>query len=93
MSCKSLLALPLLLTLGVGAAVAAPGGAVNGIGTGGPDGLMHKAHGCHESCEWAPGRGWHRHVGTQCQPVWCAPKSRQPLRCWLDRWGVRHCLW
>lgn len=55
------------------------------------DSLVHKTHGCHRSCEWGFGRGWHRHVGPYCQPVWCAPQAKQPFRCWRDRWAKRHC--
>ncbi|MFN3625416.1 MAG: hypothetical protein ACK4TP_15295 [Hyphomicrobium sp.] len=52
-----------------------------------------EAHGCHRSCEWGPGRGFHRHVGPYCRPILCRPRAVYPGRCWVDGWGVRHCRW
>jgi hypothetical protein len=59
---------------------------------GGAESLVHKTWGCHRSCERGPG-GWHRHVGPYCQRVACAPRAWFPNRCWVGRWGVRHCRW
>jgi hypothetical protein len=49
MTYKSLLAMPaMVLVLGIGAALAAPGGNMTGLATaGGEDSLVHKTHGCH----------------------------------------------
>jgi hypothetical protein len=92
MTYKSLLAMPaLVVALGVGSALAAPGAGTAGIAAGG-DGLVHKAHACHRSCELGPA-GWHRHVGPFCERVACAPRAWFPHRCFVDRWGVRHCRW
>jgi hypothetical protein len=91
MTCKSLIVGPaLVLALGIGSAMAA--GGLTGIGAQ-DDGLVVKVHGCHRSCEWGIGRGWHRHIGPACVPVWCAPQAKQPFRCWVGRFGQRHCLW
>jgi hypothetical protein len=93
MSCKSLLAIPaVVLALGIGSASAAPAGSLKGIGATGAEGLVHKAWGCHRSCESGP-RGWHRHVGPYCVRVACYPRARNPHRCFIDRWGVRRCRW
>ena len=89
---KSLLAVPaMVLALGLGSAFAASAVGLNGIGAAG-DGLVHKAHFCHRSCELGPA-GWHRHVGPYCVRVACVPRAKHPFRCWVDRWGVRHCHW
>jgi hypothetical protein len=56
------------------------------------EGLVHKVWGCHRSCEVGPA-GWHRHVGPYCVRVACVPRAWQPNRCFVDRWGVRHCRW
>jgi hypothetical protein len=90
-----LLALPALilgLGLGMASAMAAPAGGMTGLETGGNDGLLHKVHGCHRSCELGPA-GWHRHVGPYCARVACYPRAAHPNRCWVDRWGVRRCRW
>jgi hypothetical protein len=92
MTYKSILAMPvLMLGLGIGAAVAAPGAGVKGVDTNG-DTLVEKVWGCHRSCEAGPG-GWHRHVGPYCVRVACYPRAWNPNRCFVDRWGVRHCRW
>lgn len=57
------------------------------------DNLVQKTGGCHRSCEWGPARGWHRHVGARCVPVHCAPRAANPNRCFVDRYGHRHCRW
>jgi hypothetical protein len=54
------------------------------------DSLVHKVWGCHRSCELGPG-GWHRHVGPYCVRVACWPQAKRPFRCWVGRWGKRHC--
>jgi len=54
--------------------------------------LVHKTWGCHRSCEDGPG-GWHRHVGPYCVRVACVPQAPHPYRCWVGRFGYRHCLW
>jgi hypothetical protein len=90
---QSLLAAPaMLLVLGLGSALAAPGGGLKGVGAAEGESLVHKTHGCHRSCELGLG-GWHRHVGPYCVRVGCVPQAKQPFRCWVDRWGVRRCLW
>jgi len=33
--------------------------------------LVEKVHGCHRSCAHSSSRGWHRHVGPYCEPVFC----------------------
>ena len=92
MSFKSFLAMPMLvIALGRGgAALAAPGGTVKDVGAG--ESMVIKVHGCHRSCEDGPA-GWHRHVGPSCTRVACTPKAWFPNRCFVDRWGVRHCRW
>ncbi|MDC7786809.1 hypothetical protein PQJ75_19865 [Rhodoplanes sp. TEM] len=57
-----------------------------------PADAVVRVHGCHRSCEWGPGRGWHRH-GALCTPIACAPRAVYPGRCWVDRFGVRRCRW
>jgi hypothetical protein len=90
---KSLLALPaMVLILGIGSALAAPGGDLRSIAATEAESLVQKVWGCHRSCEAGPA-GWHRHVGPYCVRVACAPKAKRPFRCWVDRWGVRRCLW
>ena len=90
---KSLLALPaMVLVLGLGSAFAATAGGPTSSGVGGLEGLVHKAHFCHRSCERGP-YGWHRHVGPSCNRVACVPQAKHPHRCYVDRWGVRRCLW
>jgi hypothetical protein len=87
---KALLAMPaMVLALGVGAALAAPG--VKDLGMDG-DSLVLKTHACHRSCELGPA-GWHRHVGARCVRVACLPRAQQPFRCYVDRWGVRRCAY
>jgi hypothetical protein len=49
-------------------------------------------NGCHRSCEWGPGRGWHRH-GAACYPIRCVPRAANPGRCFVDRSGIRRCRW
>ena len=91
MTYKSLMTMPLLmLGLGIGSAFAAPG-VIKDIG---PEGstLVQKVWGCHRSCEAGPG-GWHRHVGPYCARVACYPGAWYPNRCFVDRWGYRHCRW
>jgi hypothetical protein len=94
MTYRSLFAMPaLLLALGIGgAALAAPAGSAKGIGLAEDNGLVHKTHGCHRSCERGPA-GWHRHRGPFCARVACTPRAWYPNRCFVDRWGVRHCRW
>lgn len=93
MTRKSLLALPaIVLALGIGSALASPAGGLKGIAPTETDSLVLKTHGCHRSCELGPA-GWHRHVGPYCARVACYPRARYPHRCWIDRWGVRHCRW
>jgi hypothetical protein len=90
---KSLLAMPaIVLSLGLGTALAAPAGGVHDTGPDGAASLVLKVHGCHRSCE-AGLAGWHRHVGPYCARVACAPRAVLPNRCFVDRWGVRHCRW
>jgi len=94
MSYTTLLALPVVaLALGAGAfaATAAPGATPKDAGA--TDSLVHKAHGCHRSCEWGPVLRWHRHVGPGCSPIACWPRAVHPHRCWVDGWGVRRCRW
>jgi hypothetical protein len=89
---KSLFAMPVMvLAMGIGSALAAPVGGLKDIASE-PDSLVHKAHGCHRSCELGRA-GWHRHVGPYCERVPCSPRAWQPHRCWVDRWGVRRCRW
>jgi hypothetical protein len=59
---------------------------------GADDSIVHKTHGCHRSCELGPA-GWHRHVGPYCARVACYPRAWYPNRCFVDRWGYRHCRW
>ena len=93
MTYKSLLAIPaVVLALGIGSALAAPAGSLKSIGGSEAEGLVHKAWGCHRSCELGP-RGWHRHVGPYCARVACYPRADNPNRCFVDRWGVRRCRW
>jgi hypothetical protein len=93
MNYRTLLAMPaMVLALGIGSALAAPAASMQGIGANGEDGLVHKTHGCHRSCELGPA-GWHRHVGPYCGRVVCWPRAWDPHRCWVDRWGVRRCRW
>jgi hypothetical protein len=91
MSYRSYFALPAaVLALGIGgAALAAP--APKGVGAD-SDSLVQKVHGCHRSCELGPA-GWHRHAGPLCARVACIPRAAHPHRCFVDRWGVRHCRW
>jgi len=56
------------------------------------DSLVQKVHYGHRSCEL--GRyGWHRHVGWDYVRVPCYPRARYPHRCFIDRFGYRHCWW
>jgi hypothetical protein len=92
---RSLFAVPaMVLALGTGAAFAASIGEIKSIGAAASEAeaLVHKTHGCHRSCELGPA-GWHRHAGPYCVRVACVPQAKQPFRCWVDRWGVRRCLW
>lgn len=57
-----------------------------------PDGAVIKAHACHRSCEWGPVLRWHRHA-AHCRPLACLPRAVHPGRCFVDRYGVRHCRW
>lgn len=92
MTRKSLMAVPVLaLVLGAGSALAAPGAGVKDIGANDHT-LVEKVWGCHRSCEAGPG-GWHRHVGPFCMREACYPRARYPNRCFVDRWGERHCRW
>ena len=92
MTYRSFLIMPaMVLALGVGSAFAAPGGSVKGIAAGRRASCV-KTHGCHRSCELGPA-GWHRHAGPYCARVACVPRAWQPNRCFVDRWGVRHCRW
>jgi hypothetical protein len=91
MTWKSLLIAPAaVVALGIGSALAAPGAGVTDLGAG-DSSLVHKTHGCHRSCEAGPA-GWHRH-GAFCVRIACAPRAWYPNRCFVDRWGVRHCRW
>jgi len=81
------------VALGLGSATASPADGPKGVGANGDAGLVIKVNGCHRSCEWGIGRGWHRHIGPACAPSWCAPQAKRPFRCWVDRWGQRHCFW
>jgi hypothetical protein len=92
---RSLFAVPaMVLALSTGAAFAASIGEIKSIGAAASEAeaLVHKTHGCHRSCELGPA-GWHRHAGHYCVRVACVPQAKQPFRCWVDRWGVRRCLW
>lgn len=75
---------------GASSANAAPLGAMDGIA--GTQSLVTKVHGCHRSCERGPVLGWHRH-GVACRPIACWPRAVRPHRCWIGRYGVRHCRW
>jgi hypothetical protein len=88
---RSLFALPAaVLALGLGgAALAAP--AIGTATSPGDASLVQKVHGCHRSCELGPA-GWHRH-GAYCRRIACVPRAVYPNRCFVDRWGVRHCRW
>ncbi len=57
-----------------------------------PDSVVQQVHGCHRSCEWGPVLRWHRH-GAACRVIACAPRAAYPGRCFVDRYGVRHCRW
>ena len=92
MTYRSLLTMPVVvLGLGVGGALAAPGGTVKDIATGDAS-LVQKVHACHRSCELGPA-GWHRHAGPYCARVACVPRAVHPHRCFVDRYGARHCRW
>jgi hypothetical protein len=54
--------------------------------------LVEKTHFRHRSCERGP-YGWHRHRGYAGWRVACWPRARYPHRCWIDRFGYRHCWW
>lgn len=71
---------------------ASPVGGLKGVTTSG-ESMVVKTHGCHRSCEWGPGRYWHRHIGAFCRPVRCVPRAAYPNRCWVDARGIRHCRW
>jgi hypothetical protein len=80
---------------GAAASAAGLGGLKDGVASEGglaSGGLVHKVWGCHRSCEVGPA-GWHRHVGPYCRRVSCSPRAQHPNRCFVDRWGVRHCRW
>jgi hypothetical protein len=99
MNCRLVLALggmTLAAIAGVSAALALPKGPLPTLPANearAEEGLVHKVHGCHRSCEWGPVFRWHRHVGAACAVVACVPLAPQPNRCWVDAWGVRHCSW
>jgi hypothetical protein len=93
MTYKSLLVMPaVVLALGIGSALAAPGLGVRDAVVSEDNSLVHKTHGCHRSCELGPA-GWHRHIGPYCVRVACSPQAWFPGRCFVDRWGYRHCRW
>ena len=75
---------------GASSANAVPLGAMDGIAD--TPNLVTKVHGCHRSCEWGPVLRWHRH-GVACRPIACWPRAAHPHRCWVGRYGVRHCRW
>ena len=54
--------------------------------------LVQEVHFKHRSCELGP-YGWHRHVGPAGWRKPCWPRARYPHRCWVDRYGARHCWW
>jgi hypothetical protein len=54
-------------------------------------GLVQQVHFRHRSCELGP-FGWHRHTWSSYR-VPCYPRARHPHRCFVDRWGYRHCAW
>lgn len=56
------------------------------------DGTAAQVHFKHRSCELGP-YGWHRHRGWAGYRVPCYPRAWNPHRCWVNRWGVRHCWW
>jgi hypothetical protein len=65
-------------------------GAVEGVQA---DNLVQKVHFRHRSCERGP-YGWHRHVGWKGKiRVACIPLAKHPHRCFIDRFGFRHCWW
>lgn len=76
---------------GASSANAAPLGGMDGMGD--APNLVTQVHGCHRSCERGPVLGWHRHVGPACRPIGCWPRAANPNRCWVGRYGVRHCRW
>jgi hypothetical protein len=56
-----------------------------------PEETVQKVHFRHRSCELGP-LGWHRHSWSGYR-VACWPRARHPHRCFIDRWGYRHCAW
>jgi hypothetical protein len=53
---------------------------------------VQPVHFRHRSCE--RGRyGWHRHVRPYGMRVSCYPRAWNPYRCFVDRYGHRHCWW
>jgi hypothetical protein len=56
------------------------------------DSLAQKVHFGHRSCELGV-YGWHRHVGPYGVRVSCWPRARYQHRCFVDRFGYRHCWW
>jgi hypothetical protein len=85
-----------LAGLGLAAGLLAAPALANPLGAlkdaGGAEGLIHKTHGCHRSCELGPA-GWHRHAGAYCRRVACYPRARYPHRCFVNRYGERRCRW
>jgi hypothetical protein len=94
MTIRSLLTIAALAgatIVGASSAGAAPVGVLNSVGD--ASSPIIKVHGCHLSCEWGPVLRWHRHVGPGCRPIACWPRASYPNRCWVGRYGVRHCRW
>ena len=56
-----------------------------------PEETAQTVHYRHRSCELGP-LGWHRHSWSGYR-VRCWPRARHPFRCFVDRWGYRHCAW
>ena len=81
-----------LFSVSASMAIAAPAsvGQLIGIANGVTDGLT-QMHFRHRSCELGP-LGWHRHTWNGYR-VRCWPRARHPHRCFIDRWGYRHCAW
>ena len=72
-----------------------PANALPSLGTASAptEGLVQNVHFHHRSCEWGPG-GWHRYVGLFANVrIPCYPVAAHPFRCYVGRWGYRHCFW
>lgn len=54
--------------------------------------VVQQVHFRHRSCERGL-YGWHRHVGPYGVRMPCYPTAWNPYRCWVDRYGFRHCWW